>query len=156
MKLGYYPGCSLHSTALEYDKSFRSVCGKLGIELKEIPQGICCGTIPAVKTSRLLFISLPLKNLSIAELAGINKIVVPCASCFSRFKTALYEIGKNSDLKEEITGITGLPHNEGARVLHPILYFTQLMGLAFGISPKILGLNKHLVDTGPVVSRIPA
>jgi heterodisulfide reductase subunit B len=288
MKLGYYPGCSLHSTALEYDKSFRAVCGKLGIELKEIPQWICCGTIPAVKTSRLLSISLPLKNLSLAEQAGINEIVVPCASCFSRFKTALYEIGKNSDLMEEITGITGLPYNGGVRVIHPIeifanidpgiiessvtrdlssmkvvcyygcvltrppkimqpdnseypmmmdrllevldisvldwsyktdccggslaisetelvmklfrdimedaikvgadviavacplchanldtrqneiedkygiqskipiLYFTQLMGLAFGISPKKLGLNKHLVDTEPVVSRIPA
>jgi heterodisulfide reductase subunit B len=33
----------------------------------------------------------------------------------------------------------------------PILYFTQLMGLAFGIEPRKLGIDKHLVNAFPLL-----
>lgn len=36
----------------------------------------------------------------------------------------------------------------------PILFFTQLMGLAFGINPKELGIGKELVSAAPALSRI--
>ena len=36
MKVSYYPGCSLHGTAKEYDQSVRAVSQALGIELKEV------------------------------------------------------------------------------------------------------------------------
>lgn len=36
----------------------------------------------------------------------------------------------------------------------PVLYFTQLMGLAFGLKPEQLGLGKEFVDSGPALSRI--
>ncbi len=34
-KYAYYPGCSLHSTGSEYDVSFRAVCEKLNIDIRE-------------------------------------------------------------------------------------------------------------------------
>jgi heterodisulfide reductase subunit B len=33
----------------------------------------------------------------------------------------------------------------------PILYFTQLMGLAFGLKSEDLGLDKHFVDPLPIL-----
>jgi heterodisulfide reductase subunit B len=36
----------------------------------------------------------------------------------------------------------------------PILYFTQLMGLSFGIEPKKLGLHKNLVSPEAVINSI--
>lgn len=36
----------------------------------------------------------------------------------------------------------------------PVLYFTQLMGLAFGLAPEPLGLGKEFVDSRPALSRI--
>jgi len=36
----------------------------------------------------------------------------------------------------------------------PILYFTQLMGFAFGLKSEELGLNKHFVDPQPLLTRI--
>jgi len=36
----------------------------------------------------------------------------------------------------------------------PILFFTQLIGLAFGIDPKELGFGKELVSAGPALARI--
>ena len=35
----------------------------------------------------------------------------------------------------------------------PILYFTQLMGLAFGLKSEELGLDKHFIDPIPVLRR---
>ncbi len=42
MKYAYYPGCSLHSTAKEYDRSLRAACEKVGVELEEVKNWICC------------------------------------------------------------------------------------------------------------------
>jgi heterodisulfide reductase subunit B len=36
----------------------------------------------------------------------------------------------------------------------PILYFTQLMGLAFGLKIDELGLNKHFVNPLPLLSKV--
>jgi len=36
----------------------------------------------------------------------------------------------------------------------PIIYFTQLMGLAFGLKSEELGLVKHFVDPLPLIKRI--
>jgi heterodisulfide reductase subunit B len=36
----------------------------------------------------------------------------------------------------------------------PILFFTQLMGIAFGLEPKVLGFGKELVDSSQAMSRI--
>ena len=35
----------------------------------------------------------------------------------------------------------------------PVLYFTQLMGLAFGVAPEKLGLGKEFVDARPALSQ---
>lgn len=42
----------------------------------------------------------------------------------------------------------------GTRYKMPILYFTQLMGLAFGKSPEELGFGKEFVDARPALKRI--
>lgn len=36
----------------------------------------------------------------------------------------------------------------------PVLYFTQMMGLAFGLSASELGIGKELVDARPALSKI--
>ncbi|MEK7449171.1 MAG: CoB--CoM heterodisulfide reductase iron-sulfur subunit B family protein [Planctomycetota bacterium] len=131
---GYYPGCSLHSTASEYDISFKLVCQHLGIELAEVPDWICCGTSPAHSSSHLLSVALPAKNLQLAEQSGQNEVVIPCASCFSRFKFAQYEITYQPDLREKINEIIAeVPPDGGkadfqntVKVSHPLEIFNQL------------------------------
>lgn len=117
---GYYPGCSLHSTASEYDISFRAVAPMLGMELKEVPGWVCCGTSPAHASSHLLAVALPIKNLSMAENAGYPEIAVPCAACFSRFKIALHETSQKPKLMDEVKEIIGSPFQGKVKVLHPL------------------------------------
>ena len=94
LSYAYYPGCSLHSTGSEYDVSFRAVCNKLGVELKEIGAWVCCGTSPAHCTSKLLSLALPFQNLCLAEKMGESCVVAPCAACFARLKGAIHAVGE--------------------------------------------------------------
>ena len=36
----------------------------------------------------------------------------------------------------------------------PIIYFTQLMGLAFGLTSEELGLDKHFVNPIPLLEKV--
>ena len=87
MKVSYYPGCSLHSTGLEYNESTQEVCRILDIELDELSDWNCCGAGSAHCTDEVLSIELPVRNLVKAEEAGLD-LVIPCAACFNRFKVA--------------------------------------------------------------------
>ena len=51
MKYAFFPGCSLESSAWEFDKSVRAVCRALDIELEEIPDWVCCGSSPTPASS---------------------------------------------------------------------------------------------------------
>ncbi|MFC1855825.1 CoB--CoM heterodisulfide reductase iron-sulfur subunit B family protein [Thermodesulfobacteriota bacterium] len=120
MKYGYYPGCSLKVTAFEYDKSLVKVFNHLGAELVEAPDWICCGASAAHATSEGAGIALPLKILSQYEQAGLKDIVVPCAACFSRFKTAVHDVENDPEKKELYNGLIGTPYNNSVAIKHPI------------------------------------
>ena len=120
MKYTYYPGCSLHSTAKEYDKSLRAVCEKVGIELEEAKNWICCGSSWAHTTSKLLSLALPLNSLAEIEKSGSREVIVPCAACFSRFKTAQHAINNEPQLAAEVEGIIEHKFKDEVKVSHPL------------------------------------
>jgi heterodisulfide reductase subunit B len=86
----YYPGCSLHGTAREYDESFRGVSELLGVNLHELEDWTCCGSTSAHCTDEALAVALPIRNLRIAAKYD-REMVIPCVACFSRFQAAVEE-----------------------------------------------------------------
>jgi heterodisulfide reductase subunit B len=125
MKISYFPGCSLHSMSAEYDLSFKAVCHELGIELKEPHKWICCGTTPAHSTSRLLGAAMPVKNLTLIEQEGFDRVVVPCAACYSRFKSASHEIAHDKALAQEVEEVLGERYGRTVESLHPLQLFRE-------------------------------
>ncbi len=89
MDFSYYPGCSLHSTASEYNASVQAVFGALGVGLHELEDWNCCGASSAHSLNRDLSLALPARNLAIAQKTGMD-VVMPCAACFNRHKSADY------------------------------------------------------------------
>ena len=87
MKVSYYPGCSLDSTAIEYNQSLEAVARTLGIELEELPDWTCCGSSSAHATNDDLALSLAGRNLIAADKIG-RDLLVPCAACYQRLKSA--------------------------------------------------------------------
>jgi len=83
MKYAYYPGCSLTSSAREYDAATRLVLERLGCELREIEDWTCCGASAAEAVSELLQLALPARNLALAaaSMPGAD-FFAPCSACY--------------------------------------------------------------------------
>ena len=81
LRYAYYPGCSLESSAKEYDASVRLVFKHLGVELVEIERWNCCGATPAGQ-DELLAYALAARNLAWAEERKLKpcEMIVNCAS----------------------------------------------------------------------------
>jgi len=94
-EISYYPGCSLHGTAREYDDSIRGVLNLLDIQLHELEDWTCCGASSAHCTNEELAIDLAARNLAIAEKSD-RELLVPCVACYSRFKAAESELKEHS------------------------------------------------------------
>ena len=94
-EISYYPGCSLHGTAREYDDSIRGVLNLLDIQLHELEGWTCCGASSAHCTNEALAIDLAARNLAIAEKSD-RELLVPCVACYSRFKAAESESKQHS------------------------------------------------------------
>jgi len=100
--IGYYPGCSLESTSREYDLSARLICKELGIPIIEPKDWICCGSTAAHRSNPDLALELPMTNLKLFEQMGFNEVTMPCAACYNRHQSAIYEIHHHPQKKREI------------------------------------------------------
>jgi len=91
MKLAYYPGCSSEGSAIEYDLSTKKTARMLEIDLQELEDWNCCGASSAHSINQNLALTLPTRNLAIAQKFGLD-VVMLCAACFNRHKMADYAL----------------------------------------------------------------
>jgi heterodisulfide reductase subunit B len=117
MKIAYYPGCSLHSTGIEYDISTRKICQALQIELVEIKDWICCGSSPAHQSDELMAAALAAKNLVLAaQTDNLKEICAPCPACYSRLKFAQHGL-TDPQLKKDVEEVVAAKIPEDIEVL---------------------------------------
>ena len=109
MRLGYYPGCSLHGTAREFDESLRAVAGPLGLELVEVDDWSCCGATSAHATNHLLSVALPARNLALAAEQGHDQVLAPCAACYNRLASARHAVASDAALAAKVPELIGRP-----------------------------------------------
>ena len=144
MKIGYYPGCSLHSTGIEYDLSTRKVCESLGVELIEVKDWVCCGSSPAHQCDELMSIALPAKNFALAaQTSDVKELCAPCASCYSRLKMAQNRMA-DEDMKRDVEHVIGAKFPDDIDVLHILDVITRKVGvekLAEKVVRKLEGFN---------------
>jgi heterodisulfide reductase subunit B len=114
--IAYYPGCSLHSTAVEYDSSSRGVCEALGLNLHEPEGWMCCGSSAAHRINPEEAIRLPMENLALIEQYGFGEVTMPCAACFSRHKMAQFEIRHNPSHKQKADEAIGYEYQDKVEV----------------------------------------
>ncbi len=117
MRYAYYPGCSAHSTARDMHESCLAVSKTLGIELNEIHGWTCCGSSAAHQTDRKLAVSLASANLLLAKQMGMD-MVVNCAACYNRSKTANYEIINSENARKSVADSLGETYDGSVPVRH--------------------------------------
>jgi len=153
----YFPGCSLHSTAEEYNDSTQALLEALGLAFEELDDWNCCGATPAHATSRFLAEALPLRNLVNAEkqvekrgaaakdgATGVApvEILVPCAACYNAFRIAEHSVRSGDahgrEINQDIAEITGRGFGGAVTVRHPL---------------DVLGRREELARLGGLVKR---
>ncbi len=114
--IAYYPGCSLESTAAEFNTSTEAACEALGLELIEPPGWVCCGSSAAHKADPEAALRLPMENLAYFEKSGFKEVTMPCAACFNRHKAAQYEIRHHQDHKEAMDEALGYDYQDSVHI----------------------------------------
>jgi len=135
VKYAYFPGCSLESTAWDFNMSTRAVCRTLGIELEEIPNWVCCGSTPAHSTSASLAVALPVLNLQKAAAMG-RPVLTACASCYARLRTANHQVRSEARECQRAERVTGRPYAGEVDVHHVLDVLVNHFGLE-GIRAKV-------------------
>jgi heterodisulfide reductase subunit B len=120
MRYGYYPGCSLEGISLEYDHSMRSLFRELEVEVQDLAEWICCGTVAAPSTSRLLGLATPLWNLAQAKEEGFDQIIAPCSACVYHFKNAALQVDEEATLQDEVEDVLGRSLDHAPPAIHPL------------------------------------
>jgi len=119
VRYSYYPGCSAHSTGLEYTLSTEATLRQLDVELEEIEGWNCCGASSAHALNHRLALTLPARNLALAQKAG-GDLLIPCAACYNRLKGAELALRSNSEARAEIEADVGFSFTGQVRI-RPLL-----------------------------------
>lgn len=96
----------------------------------------CCGG-PLMMTIPDIAFEMARKILESAKKAGADCIVLACPLC------GLMLDAKQPDVEAKFK----------TKIEMPVIYITQLLGLALGIKPKKLGLNKNIIDTKKIIEK---
>jgi heterodisulfide reductase subunit B len=144
----YYPGCTLETSAKEYDLSTRALFSLLGHDLVEIDDWTCCGASAAEATSELLSRSLAARNLALAgaQLPGAD-VLVPCSACYLNLKRAAVDSAADTRWRArlgEVLAAEGLRLDPLPQVRHLLDVLSRDVGadrVAEGVVHPLSGLK---------------
>ncbi|MCK5596285.1 MAG: disulfide reductase, partial [Candidatus Eisenbacteria sp.] len=157
MKIPYYPGCTLHERARDFDTSARECAFALGVELEELPIWTCCGAVYPLVTDSVMDILAGVRNLSYASRLD-DKVVTLCSFCYNvlkrcnnvmrsdldkRDKTNLF-LRADTEAREKIGSYTHEDYEGQVEVLHYIEMLRDVVGydkIAGAVTKKLEGLK---------------
>ena len=128
MEFGYYPGCALHGSSNDYEKSVRACLDRLGVKLTELEDWLCCGATAAHSINQKLATALPARNLAIAERSGFARMLAPCPMCSMELIKAKEKIRGDETVRTEMSEIVEAPVTGSTEVVN-LIQVLQAVGL---------------------------
>lgn len=104
----YYPGCTLKTTAKNFEDSTLATAKALDIELVEPDRWNCCGTVHALATDDVMHHLAPIRNMiRVEELKEQGKVdnkkmITLCAMCYNTLKRSNQLFNSDNDRKKKI------------------------------------------------------
>jgi heterodisulfide reductase subunit B len=141
MKFAYYPGCTLRTTARQFDMSVRAISPSLGIELEELASWTCCGAVVPLVTDNVMNLIAPIRNLAQAMRCG-HDVITLCSFCYNVLKRANVAVKSDPEKLQKINNfIEEVEYDGGVRVLHLLEVLRDEIG--FG---KVRQLSQQSLD----------
>ncbi len=142
LKVAPYYGCLLTRPAGQYSPQFPTILEELIKRLQAEPvdfrlKTFCCGG-PIFMPQEKAADDIAFRILSEAKKAGAQVIVTVCPLCHLML-----------DAKQKV-----LEQKHGETIGIPVLYVTQLAGIALGLGPEELGLNMNSVSPMAMMEKV--
>ncbi|MFP3952191.1 MAG: CoB--CoM heterodisulfide reductase iron-sulfur subunit B family protein [Candidatus Bathyarchaeia archaeon] len=106
--MAYYPGCTLRTTAKNFDESAQSSAEILGLDMVELERWNCCGTVHALAKDDVMHYLAPIRNLiRVEELHASGnvddeRVVTLCAMCYNTLKRANIDANNDREKMDKI------------------------------------------------------
>ncbi len=120
MRIPYFPGCTLYTKARNLDNSTRASLGALGVELAELPQWTCCGTVFPLAQDNYMGMVAAARILANAAKEGDGRLVTVCSFCYNVLKRVNYAIKNNPEAKNKLNTYLEENYAGETRLLHPL------------------------------------
>ena len=146
LKFAPFYGCYIvrPSSALGFEEnperedSLERVIEVLGADVVDFPgKTLCCG-FPILTTNQTNAVKMVANHTLDAKDRGADAMVTPCPLCHLNLDG--YQPNASAASRRPIN--------------LPILHLPQMLGLALGIDPKAMRLNKHIVSTKRMLSEL--
>ena len=101
---------------------------------------LCCGAGGGVRGSNVpVSVDIAKEKLDNMLDVGVDAIINVCSFCHLQYEVSQVQL--NKELGEQ-------------KYMIPVIYYTQLLGLAMGIEPDELGLSQHMITTDPFLDKV--
>jgi heterodisulfide reductase subunit B len=102
MRIPYYPGCTVKTTAKNLEESALASAAALGIELEELERWNCCGVVASLAGDNLMEQLAPIRNLIRVQEQGADRVVTMCSLCYGTLKAANALFRRDEEKREKI------------------------------------------------------
>ena len=141
LKVATYYGCQIMRPRKDHEdvespRFFEDLMSAIGAEPVDYLLKLRCCSAALLITNREAALSMVRNVLDSAVQSGASLIVTACPLC--QVNLECYQTQVNSDF--------------GTNFKMPVMYFTQLVGLALGVPRGKLGIGSELVNVAPVLA----
>jgi len=143
LRVGTHIGCHMLHEIREYDdpkkpRALKDLVRVLGAEVVDYPSELmCCASFARPMDEVKALGAVDRKMMDLWE-AGADLLTVVCPSCYMQYELGQIEAARRFSRSYKV----------------PVLYYTQLLGLAMGFSPEEMGINLCKVKPEKLLSII--
>jgi len=132
MKVLYYPGCTLKTSARNFEDSAIASLKVLGVDLVELKRWNCCGTVYSLTSDDLIHKVAPIRNLiRVKEQGeGDDRVVTLCSMCYNTLKQANDFFKGDKESRDKMNDFMDreIDYNGDVEVLHLLTFLKEVIG----------------------------
>jgi heterodisulfide reductase subunit B len=131
VKVAVFWGCCIQANQYAYEMSLRETLPKFDIELVDLRETFCCGD-PVKSVNEFAASFLAARILALANLTGLDNLLVPCNRCHFTISEAQDTIKRSLKTAKKIFDLLkeeGLEYNPNIKIWHTIDFLHDFVGL---------------------------
>lgn len=147
MEIPYYPGCTLKTTAKNFEDTTIAVSKALDIELLELPRWNCCGTVYSLADDDLMHQLAPIRNLIRVQEMGYDKVTTLCSMCYNTLEQANHLVKNDPEKLEKMNSFMDLEEDYKGNVT--VIHYLTLLKEEIGFDTIPVKVPLHGLSVVP-------